>query len=133
MVGINVVAGRANRIRTAKLGNIKRHPNFPEEQDSINQPKNDIALIKLDKDFELDKDEFNFYLNTICLPNDVLQTDEREMATITGWGAISETETKPSKLQITTIRIKPGELCYDGWMLCTIIYENEPRPCYVTI
>ncbi|CAH1253893.1 ST14 [Branchiostoma lanceolatum] len=108
---------------------------YLHEDHSDRTKENDIALVKLDRKFEL-----NNFINYLCVENnDTVRLDENSYCFVTGWGRTSESGPQPDVLQELKVGLIPSEVCnstvsYNGRitdnMICAGHWEGGKDSCY---
>ena len=100
------------------ISDIIKHPEYDCR---ITKFEHDIALLKLDKDFDF-KTRSHRHIRPICLPEDDSQTYEGWDATTTGWGmyGLKEEEKLSSVLQEITGKVQPN-----SFSACTRLHINR--------
>ncbi|XP_066271722.1 suppressor of tumorigenicity 14 protein homolog [Branchiostoma lanceolatum] len=108
---------------------------YLHEDHSDKTKQNDIALVKLDRKFEL-----NNFINYLCIENnDTVRLDENSYCFVTGWGRTSESGPQPDVLQEVKVGLIPSEVCnstvsYNGRitdnMICAGHWEGGKDGCY---
>ncbi|CAN8031857.1 unnamed protein product, partial [Ixodes persulcatus] len=72
--------------------------------------KNDIALLRLRKPFDLRKSEG--HIGTVCLP--IENVKPKTTITISGWGRLSEYGRLPNSLRAVAVTVRSNSFCRKG-------------------
>ena len=122
--------GSQNWKNSVNLNKIFRYP--AHLANTSDERINDMALINTNDKFSQDHFGYKYYyLNTICLPKEVLLNENYEDVILSGWGIINKSGTFPLRLQIGETELEPNENCDPG-LLCALHYEDEPGTCRVS-
>lgn len=123
LLGNHVINSEEEEEIRMKVSKMVVHPNF--DRKSLN---NDFALLKLQKD--LDLDDLSPEIRPVCLPTASDNQYKNVSAVVVGWGTTSSGGSQPNELQEVSVNTMSNSKCnvkYDGEILKTMICAAGPN------